>query len=168
MIRRPPRSTRTDTLFPYTTLFRSDRPRGCLRRGAGRLYAAARWRTVRESRKPSRLSDPDRPQPLGRSDAPPDAGSCRILPSPSRARWRGLPRSDFADRGDGRAPPLSAGGSCHAAQEPTYLRDAPRASSDLQGERRLTRRICQQALKSVAMAKSVSVSVGLGGRRTIK
>src|SRR3546814_21105028 len=32
MIRRPPRSTRTDTLFPYTTLFRSvaigDIPRG--------------------------------------------------------------------------------------------------------------------------------------------
>src|SRR3546814_6039532 len=27
MIRRPPRSTRTDTLFPYTTLFRSDRLR---------------------------------------------------------------------------------------------------------------------------------------------
>src|SRR3546814_8695916 len=26
MIRRPPRSTRTDTLFPYTTLFRSERP----------------------------------------------------------------------------------------------------------------------------------------------
>src|SRR3546814_17574566 len=25
MIRRPPRSTRTDTLFPYTTLFRSPR-----------------------------------------------------------------------------------------------------------------------------------------------
>src|SRR3546814_14674568 len=24
MIRRPPRSTRTDTLFPYTTLFRSE------------------------------------------------------------------------------------------------------------------------------------------------
>src|SRR3546814_2817972 len=33
MIRRPPRSTRTDTLFPYTTLFRSARlarrPRLC-------------------------------------------------------------------------------------------------------------------------------------------
>src|SRR3546814_6256788 len=27
MIRRPPRSTRTDTLFPYTTLFRSVRRR---------------------------------------------------------------------------------------------------------------------------------------------
>src|SRR3546814_20603248 len=26
MIRRPPRSTRTDTLFPYTTLFRSHGP----------------------------------------------------------------------------------------------------------------------------------------------
>src|SRR3546814_3620043 len=32
MIRRPPRSTRTDTLFPYTTLFRSPR-----RPGAGRV-----------------------------------------------------------------------------------------------------------------------------------
>src|SRR3546814_16817145 len=28
MIRRPPRSTRTDTLFPYTTLFRSLEPHG--------------------------------------------------------------------------------------------------------------------------------------------
>src|SRR3546814_17343120 len=33
MIRRPPRSTRTDTLFPYTTLFRSARR---TIRGAGR------------------------------------------------------------------------------------------------------------------------------------
>src|SRR3546814_13035667 len=33
MIRRPPRSTRTDTLFPYTPLFRSPRPcRGLWRR----------------------------------------------------------------------------------------------------------------------------------------
>src|SRR3546814_12602475 len=34
MIRRPPRSTRTDTLFPYTTLFRS------LQRDVARLVAA--------------------------------------------------------------------------------------------------------------------------------
>src|SRR3546814_19678461 len=27
MLRRPPRATRTDTLFPYTTLFRSSAPR---------------------------------------------------------------------------------------------------------------------------------------------
>src|SRR3546814_16477295 len=37
MIRRPPRSTRTDTLFPYTTLFRS---RSCRKR-AGRFLATA-------------------------------------------------------------------------------------------------------------------------------
>src|SRR3546814_3191756 len=40
MIRRPPRSTRTDTLFPYTTLFRSagaDRRPG---RGEGPLQGA--------------------------------------------------------------------------------------------------------------------------------
>src|SRR3546814_3275826 len=30
MIRRPPRSTRTDTLFPYTTLFRSKLVNGAL------------------------------------------------------------------------------------------------------------------------------------------
>src|SRR3546814_8827661 len=34
MIRRPPRSTRTDTLFPYTTLFRSPFVRLCLANGA--------------------------------------------------------------------------------------------------------------------------------------
>src|SRR3546814_7087445 len=33
MIRRPPRSTRTDTLFPYTTLFRSDAGALCLMSG---------------------------------------------------------------------------------------------------------------------------------------
>src|SRR3546814_14857508 len=34
MIRRPPRSTRTDTLFPYTTLFRSSIFRYAADRGA--------------------------------------------------------------------------------------------------------------------------------------
>src|SRR3546814_1299802 len=33
MIRRPPRSTRTDTLFPYTTLFRSPQPEQRVRHG---------------------------------------------------------------------------------------------------------------------------------------
>src|SRR3546814_5450871 len=37
MIRRPPRSTRTDTLFPYTTLFRSPAP---ARRDGGRRHRA--------------------------------------------------------------------------------------------------------------------------------
>src|SRR3546814_1644954 len=39
MIRRPPRSTRTDTLFPYTTLFRStcSRNDGIIRGPAGAI-----------------------------------------------------------------------------------------------------------------------------------
>src|SRR3546814_17248804 len=35
MLRRPPRSTRTDTLFPYTTLFRSVHLANDRRQGAG-------------------------------------------------------------------------------------------------------------------------------------
>src|SRR3546814_3615877 len=48
MIRRPPRSTRTDPLFPYTTLFRSDRSvhgsdsrRECARAQLGGLLKVA-------------------------------------------------------------------------------------------------------------------------------
>src|SRR3546814_7602110 len=37
MIRRPPRSTRTDTLFPYTTLFRSRAPHATKRGTSFRL-----------------------------------------------------------------------------------------------------------------------------------
>src|SRR3546814_2951508 len=39
MIRRPPRSTRTDTLFPYTTLFRSTRLKRLSARGFYRIFA---------------------------------------------------------------------------------------------------------------------------------
>src|SRR3546814_6236713 len=53
MIRRPPRSTRTDTLFPYTTLFRSDRD-------AGRGGPSPR---ARGHRRHARLGDP----PAGRA-----------------------------------------------------------------------------------------------------
>src|SRR3546814_17773748 len=43
MIRRPPRSTRTDTLFPYTTLFRSEGAAVHIdRRGSGCAPGAAR------------------------------------------------------------------------------------------------------------------------------
>src|SRR3546814_9159350 len=41
MIRRPPRSTRTDTLFPYTTLFRSRGRNGRERRGTAWRQAMA-------------------------------------------------------------------------------------------------------------------------------
>src|SRR3546814_14475353 len=62
MIRRPPRSTRTDTPFPYTTLFRSQ--------GGGRLG------------RPPRFRPRDRPGPL--RDDPPWRGICRE-PGPNAA-----------------------------------------------------------------------------------
>src|SRR3546814_12353257 len=47
MIRRPPRSTRTDTLFPYTTLFRSRiGPASAPPRWTGRWRT--RWRSLRQ------------------------------------------------------------------------------------------------------------------------
>src|SRR3546814_3719479 len=51
MRRRPPRSTRTDTLFPYTTLFRSLHP---LRRCAKLVYRQGRYRP----RQPPGLAQP--------------------------------------------------------------------------------------------------------------
>src|SRR3546814_9718777 len=65
MIRRPPRSTRTDTLFPYTTLFRSD-IESLFRKEAPRLtrYFRARLRDgddpgdfVQESRSEEHTSE---------------------------------------------------------------------------------------------------------------
>src|SRR3546814_4350374 len=57
MIRRPPRSTRTDTLFPYTTLFRSSASRAtgstiaqCLIQSCERLVAAGQTQA-----KPARI-----------------------------------------------------------------------------------------------------------------
>src|SRR3546814_17031478 len=48
MIRRPPRSTRTDTLFPYTTLFRSDEPGEELRKPYQQtIHAGSKPATIR-------------------------------------------------------------------------------------------------------------------------
>src|SRR3546814_9124065 len=69
MIRRPPRSTRPDTLFPYTTLFRSNRRAGgvetrhaavgracpAVRRGAGRARRHRRRALARSEEHTSEL-----------------------------------------------------------------------------------------------------------------
>src|SRR3546814_8867975 len=61
MIRRPPRSTRTDTLFPYTTLFRS----GAV--AAARVgHAAAEDRGDRADRRRCRRADADAARPCDR------------------------------------------------------------------------------------------------------
>src|SRR3546814_13316936 len=72
MIRRPPRSTRTYTLFPYTTLFRSLR---CLMLEAGRDYdpKAEVNMMAPESDAPLRgAATPDKP--FGYFDATVDGG----------------------------------------------------------------------------------------------
>src|SRR3546814_19952264 len=55
MIRRPPRSTRTDTLFPYTTLFRSIAPQA---------------RSARPSRRSGRNQKPFASRPRGAARGP--------------------------------------------------------------------------------------------------
>src|SRR3546814_1206545 len=59
MIRRPPRSTRTDTLFPYTTLFRSRsasrRPRARMSDGRDARYRIAS--AVQTSRQRGRVAE---------------------------------------------------------------------------------------------------------------
>src|SRR3546814_15106332 len=56
MIRRPPRSTRTDTLFPYTTLFRSYRRN----RGMGEVSGRPRRKGRKTADRPFRTPDRDR------------------------------------------------------------------------------------------------------------
>src|SRR3546814_5451127 len=64
MIRRPPRSTRTDTLFPYTTLFRS--PACLLHR---RAYGGTAVSIISPSAKADfSLYGPDRKQEAGRRE----------------------------------------------------------------------------------------------------
>src|SRR3546814_9162988 len=67
MIRRPPRSTRTDTRFPYTTLFRSP-----MRRIRERLGLTYIYTQVTSGRAEVRYildgTDGDEHTPLGRSE----------------------------------------------------------------------------------------------------
>src|SRR3546814_17987552 len=79
MIRRPPRSTRTDTLFPYTTLFRSDwyRAAASAPRSARRCSTAiCRWNWPRKARSGSRPSASANARAVsrGRSTTPPLRG----------------------------------------------------------------------------------------------
>src|SRR3546814_3944738 len=71
MIRRPPRSTRTDTLFPYTTLFRSPGsglpPERLLELQAAEAAALAARREVTVAQR-NRIPDPEVGVRAGRID----------------------------------------------------------------------------------------------------
>src|SRR3546814_721096 len=82
MIRRPPRSTRTDTLFPYTTLFRSPLAVRPARAGCA---AAAGGRQARPRR-----PEPRRRQAHGRRRRRRRARAARRARRPRRRRGRDL------------------------------------------------------------------------------
>src|SRR3546814_13949086 len=98
MIRRPPRSTRTDTLFPYTTLFRSHA-------GGDQRAARRAWRGARDAgaTASARVEGCARNDPLGvlaaRRSCPRGAGPA----VPGRLRTRDLPAPHAVRRRRGRA-----------------------------------------------------------------
>src|SRR3546814_3746224 len=59
MIRRPPRSTRTDTLFPYTPLFRSTHPQPACRDDLARVRPPSRARPTTWQASSQRSGIPD-------------------------------------------------------------------------------------------------------------
>src|SRR3546814_21122877 len=81
MIRRPPRSTRTDTLFPYTTLFRSED--GLVINSVFQRMRAERLRVANELRAQGAeisetiRSNADRQQVILRAEAESDAQRLR-------------------------------------------------------------------------------------------
>src|SRR3546814_15500348 len=113
MSRRPPVSTRTDTLFPFTALRRAESRPPC-------LQAAARdFAVVRRDR------EHHRPRYLFRGRPEAEAARCRIAPSRICREWPALSRWIRAERS-----PFSFG---HSLQSPTVCDKAVafRRGSDL-------------------------------------
>src|SRR3546814_15613791 len=74
MIRLPPRSTRTDTLFPYTTLFRSIRTDG----HGGAVVAGGACAVVGDARRDTRRRDTRPCTAGGHAGADTDRKSTRL------------------------------------------------------------------------------------------
>src|SRR3546814_12611551 len=157
MIRRPPTSTRTDTPFPYTTLFRS---------GEHHLAAQPPRRRQLHCRRVARHHDrrPD-PQPLRRPGDP-----LRMI----AARYADDALIRLLGRKVGQPVPRTA--DLESANGLQTLGLAPdRSAVDFEWQQRRLRKQCSdfrrrafEDRKSVVEGKSVSVRVDLGGRRIIK
>src|SRR3546814_13906084 len=146
MIRRSPRSTRTDTLFPYTTLFRSPERR------AASVTDAIPY-TVRR-----RISEPC-------ARAAPD---CRQT---DRAAWRPCVAARFRLAAVGRR--IAASARRQRRRQDLAARNARRPASRRwrQGELhtgRVTAALARPDRKRVVSGKSVAGRVDTGGRRNIK
>src|SRR3546814_17947672 len=119
MIRRPPRSTRTDTLFPYTTLFRSDADRRPdLRAGP----AAGAGRRHGEARRPAGLRGL-LAAARGRTAAHPRLGDFRRSRGPPAADSRRAPRPPPAPAPD--SPPAPPALPPHRGRRPGRLLPLP-------------------------------------------
>src|SRR3546814_16778786 len=126
MIRRPPRSTRTDTLFPYTTLFRSGRVLVRGHREAGRRdpRRAAGHRPGSDPRAVLAEVDALGPQqlPLGAAAAS----------RPGGVRWRGAgrwPRPRPPPAPDHRRHPRPLPSGPRPPTRPELLRLPPQADA---------------------------------------
>src|SRR3546814_5411394 len=133
MIRRPPRSTRTDTLFPYTTLFRSERAvlsaatgAGGRSRGDAAAGRAAPGGAVRgqpdAARHAAGRRRGDRPRPGGDADAA--DGDLRTVPAAEHLEaGAGAPDLPVpAARGVGRSAEPGLGDGHHLHSDGPRLR----------------------------------------------
>src|SRR3546814_6513900 len=130
MIRRPPRSTRTDTLFPYTTLFRSHRRLGRL------LWRDDRHDAQRKPRdpEPADAPRPDR-RPFRQRRSP--GKDARSAGSASEGHAPRLSRARPWLRSDERRPPRRSRGAARRRAHARLFRKASRMSAGSAADRGL-------------------------------
>src|SRR3546814_11326723 len=138
MVRRPPRDKRTDTLFPYTTLFRS----------SSRVCSRANWRPIASARRVSAAS----------TAAVRSTGALSLAGATAPSGCASSPCI--------AGPPVvvvvrAVGGGVGDPAVDCRLMPPGTVDAELLLPRKGDR-------KSVVQGKSVSVRVGLGGRRLIK
>src|SRR3546814_20119995 len=118
MIRRPPTATRTDTLFPYTTLFRS---------------------SASPDRRPRR-----RPAAAGPCPSPARTTPARRTPDPGYGRCTTPPRPAAAQRRGGRSAPTAPPSP---PRRPAYHRAGDRQPGPAPTARPARRRVGEERYK---------------------
>src|SRR3546814_6181433 len=107
MIRRPPRSTRTDTLFPYTTLFRSTAPKSAVAAALEVPTAAPRARERRQA-----------------------------VVLPSHRTFKAIADAPTSERGNIKTVELPPSGVARAAADPSPLPRSEEHTSEIQSPMR--------------------------------